>query len=101
MYTQREGMGLLEYQAMYSLRDLAHDGVLCTFINTVDQAQTGANGVVRQDRWHGRPLCTKSHPAGSLSSSQSGGPPCWASPLAFGLIDCTHRVHIFLEMKQG
>ncbi len=29
---QREGMGLLEYhQAMPSLRDLAHDGVLCIF----------------------------------------------------------------------
>ncbi|MFN9906597.1 MAG: hypothetical protein ACK56F_10795, partial [bacterium] len=26
---QREGMGLLEYQAMPSLRDVAHDGVLC------------------------------------------------------------------------
>jgi hypothetical protein len=25
-------------------------------------------------------------PAGSLSSSQPGGPPCWTSPLAFGLI---------------
>ncbi len=31
---QREGMGLLEYQAMPSLRDIAHDGWLCkcTFI---------------------------------------------------------------------
>jgi hypothetical protein len=29
-------------------------------------------------------------PAGPLSSSQQGGPPCWASPLAFGHIgyDC-------------
>jgi hypothetical protein len=26
-------MGLLEYQAMRSLRDTAHDGVLCTFSN--------------------------------------------------------------------
>jgi hypothetical protein len=25
-------------------------------------------------------------PAGSLSSSQPGGPPCWVRPLAFGLI---------------
>jgi hypothetical protein len=32
------------------------------------------------------PLRTKSHPAGSISSSHPGGPPCWASPLAFGLI---------------
>ncbi len=29
--SQREGMGLLEYQAMPSLRDVAHDGWLCTF----------------------------------------------------------------------
>jgi hypothetical protein len=28
---QREGMGLLEYQAMPSMRDIAHDGWLCTF----------------------------------------------------------------------
>ncbi len=28
---QREGRGLLEYQALPSLRDIAHDGVLCTF----------------------------------------------------------------------
>jgi hypothetical protein len=61
-YTQREGMGLLEYQPMRSLRDVAHDGVFCPFF---------------------------SHPAGSLSSSQPGGPPCWDSPLAFGLIGYT------------
>ena len=29
--SQREGMGLLEYQIMPSLRDVAHDGWLCTF----------------------------------------------------------------------
>jgi hypothetical protein len=28
---QREGMGLLEYQARPSLRDEAHDGWWCTF----------------------------------------------------------------------
>jgi hypothetical protein len=32
------------------------------------------------------PSCTKSHPAASLSSSKPGGSPCWAGPLAFGLI---------------
>jgi hypothetical protein len=32
-YAQREGMGLLEYQAMPSLRYVTHDGVLCTFSN--------------------------------------------------------------------
>jgi hypothetical protein len=30
---KREVMGLLEYQAMPSLRDVAHGGVLCTFCN--------------------------------------------------------------------
>jgi hypothetical protein len=42
-----------------------------------DQLQTKAGGM-------NRPSCT-SH-AGSLSSSQPGGPSCWVSPLAFGLI---------------
>jgi hypothetical protein len=28
-------MGLLEYRAMPSLRDVAHDGVLCTFSNKI------------------------------------------------------------------
>jgi|LakMenEpi03Aug12_release.lakeMendotaPanAssembly.Ray.scaffolds.fasta_scaffold1346325_1 hypothetical protein len=30
---QREGMGLLDYQAMPALRDVALDGVLCSFSN--------------------------------------------------------------------
>ncbi len=30
---QREGMGRLEHHALPSLRDVAHDGVLCTFSN--------------------------------------------------------------------
>jgi hypothetical protein len=29
---QKEDLGLLEYQAMTSFRDAAHDGWLCTFI---------------------------------------------------------------------
>jgi hypothetical protein len=33
-----------------------------------------------------RPISTISHPAGPLLSSQPGGPPCWVSPLAFGII---------------
>ncbi len=32
------------------------------------------------------PSSTKSHHAGSISTSQPGVPPCWTSPLAFGLI---------------
>jgi hypothetical protein len=64
---QREGMGLLEYPA---LRDVAHDGVLCTFSNrsSLDRGMwsISAGGT-------DRPACTISHPAGSLSSSQLGG----------------------------
>ncbi len=37
-----------------------------------------------------RPSSTKSHLAGSLTSSQPGGPPCWTIPLAFGIIG-NHR----------
>ncbi len=37
------------------------------------------------------PSRTVSHPAGSLSSSQPGGPQCWASHLAFVLIGCVVR----------
>ena len=37
---QREGVGLLEYQgAMPSLRDVAHDGVLCTFRSAPDRGK--------------------------------------------------------------
>jgi hypothetical protein len=39
-----------------------------------------------KDRRYGPSLTCKITPAGSLSSSQPGGPPCWANPLAFGLI---------------
>ncbi len=34
LQNQIEGMGLLGYQAMTTLRDVAHDGVLCTFSNS-------------------------------------------------------------------
>jgi hypothetical protein len=54
-------MALLEYQAMPLpfLRDVAHDGVLCTF-STFRPGQVAWS--VRQAAW------TKSHPAGPLSS---------------------------------
>jgi hypothetical protein len=82
--TQKEGMGPLEYQTMPFLRVVAQDGVLCTFSNRSAQVVwfVWAGGMDRPSR-------TKSHPAGSLSSSQPDGPPCRASPLAFGLIGPT------------
>jgi hypothetical protein len=42
-----------------------------------------------QPLWrYGTSITSKMTPAGSLSSSQPGGPPYWPSPLAFGLIGC-------------
>jgi hypothetical protein len=43
-------MGLLEYQAMPSLRDAAQDGVLCTFNN---QLQTGNFYICRPEPLYG------------------------------------------------
>jgi hypothetical protein len=97
-------MGLLEYQALPSVRDVAHDGVLYTF--------SDRSALYRGKSWSAmaggmdRPSRTKSHPAGSLSSSQPGGSPCWAGPLAFGLIgDNSFSPHpspllSFLSVKQ-
>jgi hypothetical protein len=34
LHAQREGMGLLENQAMPSLREVAHGGWLCTYVNS-------------------------------------------------------------------
>jgi hypothetical protein len=84
-------MGLLEYQTMPSLDDVAHDGVLCAFaFSIIDLPYTGANhhhDVVRQGAGGmDRPSRSKSHPAGPLCN-QPGWPPCWTGPLAFGLIE--------------
>jgi hypothetical protein len=60
-------MGQLEYQAMPSLRDVAHDGVLCTFSkasaagNSVS-SQLGSSCQGNQDGTEkARPSRTKSH----------------------------------------
>ncbi len=69
-----------------SLRDVAHDGWLCTvhlLCNSRWAASVRANGTV----WKGRRYSPyKITTAGSLSFSRPGGPPCWANPLAFDLI---------------
>jgi hypothetical protein len=61
---------------MPSFRDVAND-VFCVHI-VIDPGQ-----VVWSDMAGGmdRPSRRESHPAGSLSSSQPGGPPCWSSIL--------------------
>jgi hypothetical protein len=79
---QREG-GLLEYQAMPSLLDVAHDGLFCTF--TISQqlsnpsarswaAPVRATGTVRKRQAiQPRPSRTKSHlPGHSPPASQAG-----------------------------
>ncbi len=55
---------------MPSFRDIAHDGALRTFSNRPGQVvwSVKAGGMYK------------------ILSSQPGGPPCWASPLVFGLI---------------
>jgi hypothetical protein len=47
--------------------------------------------VVRQGRRHG-PSINVQNNTGSLFSSQPGGPPCWASSLAFALIEPEDQV---------
>ncbi len=88
-------MVLPGYQAMSSLRNVAHDEWLCTFAKQKQleapsarswAAPVKATGTVRKRQAvHGPSITCKITPTGSLSSSQPGGPPAWASLLAFGL----------------
>jgi hypothetical protein len=107
-YTQIEGMGLLEYQAMPSLRDLAHDGWLCTFLilyNSRWKFQQLAAGQLLsgqpvrygKGRRYVPPIMYKITPAGSLSSRQPGGPPCWSSTLAYDLIGCPYCIREYCK----
>jgi hypothetical protein len=62
-------MGPLEYQAMLSFRDVADDGVLCTF--------SSKSSRLGQMVWSvGQAAWTVHYVEKSLSSSQQGGPPC-------------------------
>jgi hypothetical protein len=93
-------MGLLEYHAVPSLRDVAHDGWLCTFTKqqlleiqlAARQLLLGLPVRCGKGRPYGTSITYKITPAGSLPSSQAGRPPCWASLLAFGLIG-TDKCH--------
>jgi hypothetical protein len=68
-----DGCVHLLYKSCWKFRQLAAGPLL-----------SGPPVQYRKGKQHG----FKITPAGSLSSSQPGGPPCWASPLAFGLIGC-------------
>jgi hypothetical protein len=94
---QREGMGILEYQAMSSLRDVAHDVYGCVHLlynsgwkfHQLAAGQLLSGHPVHYGRAGGMAFLsrTKSHLLGhSPPCSQPGRPPCWDSPLAFGLI---------------
>jgi hypothetical protein len=77
-------MGLLEYQAMPSLRDVAHDGVLC-FSNT-------CRSDLDRDTWcdpSGRAAWTVHHTqTGSLLTDSYSDRRVWrALYIAFGLIE--------------
>jgi hypothetical protein len=73
--------GLMTRHAMC---DFHYVGIFCTFRN-IEAPDRGKSGLVRQSRRH-KPSTTYKIRPGSPSSSQPGGPPCWSSPLAFGLI---------------
>ncbi len=95
-------MGLLEYQAMPSLCDVAHDGCVQVLYNSSWKFHQLAAGQLLswqpvqygKGRQYGPSITYKITPAGSLSSSQPGGPSCWASPLVFSLIDNHHRAPV-------
>jgi hypothetical protein len=55
------------------------------------QLLSGQSVRYKKGRRYGPSITYKITPAGSLSSGQPGGPPCWVSPIiAFGLIAANH-----------
>jgi len=82
---------------MPSLRDEAHDGWL-SIVTTVNnnswkfhqdaagQLLSGQPVLYGKVREYGTSITHKITPTGSLSSSQPGGQPCWASHLAYRII---------------
>jgi hypothetical protein len=93
---QREGMGL--YQStrpcLPCVRQLKADCCVHLLCNSrwkfhqlaAGQLMLGQPVRYGKGRRHGPSITYKITSAASLSSSQPGGPPCWTSPLAFGLI---------------
>jgi hypothetical protein len=96
-------MGLLEYRAMTSLHDIAHDEWLCTFTENSSwkfnqlaavQLLSGQLVLYGKGRRYGPSITYKITPCRVTLLQPTRGPPCWASPLAFGLINC-NRVDFF------
>jgi hypothetical protein len=67
---------LLQYSSSWKFQQLA-----------AGQLLSGKPVRYRKGWWYGPSIIYKITPAGSLSSSQPGGPTCSASPLAFSLIE--------------
>jgi hypothetical protein len=72
--------------------------VFCVHL-IIDQPQTGASGVVCQGRRHGPSIKYKITPCWVTILQPPGGPPCWTSPLAFGLIADDKRAYSAHETK--
>ncbi len=74
---QGEGMGLLEYQAIPSLRDVAHDGWLCTFTKYQQlKNQLGSPSywcVTEKAGGTARPTRTQSHLPGHFPPASQPG----------------------------
>jgi hypothetical protein len=72
-------MGLLEYHAMSSLRDVAHDGVLCTFNNrSAADIRDKCCGLSGQAAWTAHHIQNHNLLGHSPLASQAGrrvGPP--------------------------
>ncbi len=86
--------------AMPCVTQLMTDGCVIYYITAAGKFHQLAAGqllsaqpvLYGKGRQYGPKITYKITPAGSLSSSQPGGPPCWASPLSFGLIGCDLRL---------
>ncbi len=74
--TREEAWGLLDP----SVRDVAHDGVLCTHCNRSAPDRSKCCGPSGQAAWTVHQV--QNHTLLDHSSSQPGGPSCWASLLA-------------------
>jgi hypothetical protein len=78
--------GSTRVRSVTSLRDVAHDSVLCTFSNRSTQHRGKWCGLSGQAAWTVHHVQNHTLPGYSPSAMQLGGLPCWASPLAFDLI---------------
>jgi hypothetical protein len=86
-WTQREGMGLLEY-AGHAFLAWRSSWRCLVYISIIDQSHTGASGVVCHSWQAARTVHhVQNHntPLGPSPSSQPGEPPCWVSPLGVSL----------------